>query len=171
MESEENQHSLLYLAPYDDESISHYLGRWYRQDVVNTDSYSLAKKLRLGKTLWRWENFYFNPPPTREELQKIAELMDLSVDRLLLMFPPQHEPINPKPIRICATCYVEDPYHRLSWQFQSTAGCDRHQLRLLAKCPDPKCGEPFPIPSDWAIGKCKKCGMPYATMARKQRNY
>jgi hypothetical protein len=171
MENQESQRSILYLQPYDDESISHYLGRWFHQEVVNSDSYSLGRKLRLGKTLWRWENFYFNPPPTREELQKIDELMSLGIERLLLMFPPQHKPIKPKPIRICAACYVEAPYHHMSWQYQSTGGCERHRLRLLSRCPDPKCSRPFPIPSAWATpGKCK-CGMPYTTMARKQKPY
>ena len=171
MESGEIHHSLLYLPPYDDESISHYLGRWYCQEVVSTDSYSLAKRLGLGKILWRWENFYFNPPPTRSDLQKIDELMGLGLERLLLMFPPQHEPIKPKPIRICAACYAEAPYHRLSWQYQSTEGCEYHQLRLLSKCPDRKCGQPFPIPSQWTTGKCDRCGMPYKTMAKKQKPY
>jgi hypothetical protein len=169
MEPGETNPPLLYLAPYEDESISSYLGRWYRQEVVSTDSYSLGKRLRLGKTLWRWENFYFNPPPTSKELQKIDELMEVGVERLLLMFPPVHEPIKPKPIRICAACYIEDPYHRMNWQYQSTAGCDRHRLRLLSKCPDPKCGEPFPIPSKLTVLACKKCGMPYETMAKKQK--
>jgi hypothetical protein len=74
MESKETALSILYLPPCDDESISHYLGRWYRQEIVSTDSYSLGKRLRLGKTLWRWENLYFNPYPTHQELQKIANL-------------------------------------------------------------------------------------------------
>jgi TniQ len=158
MESEETNLSLLCFLPYDDESISHYLGRWYRQEIVSSDSYSLGRRLRLGKTLWRWENFYFNPPPTRQELQKIDNLMGLGLERLLLMFPPEHEPIKPRPIRICATCYAEAPYHRMSWQFQSTEGCNHHRLRLLSKCPDPRCGEPFPIPSQLIVLQCKKCG-------------
>lgn len=171
MESEELHRSLLYLPPYEDESISHYLGRWYRQEVVSTDSYSLGKKLRLGKTLWRWENFYRNPPPTREQLQKIDELMGLGVKRLLLMFPPPDEPMKPRPIRMCAACYAQVPYHRMSWQLQSTAGCDLHQLRLLSKCPDRKCGRLFPIPAEWTVpGKCK-CKMPYAAMAKRQTGY
>lgn len=171
MKSEEIHRSLLYLAPYDDESISHYLGRWYRQEVVSADSYSLGKRLRLGKTLWRWENFYFNPPPSPQELQKIDELMGLGLERLLLMFPSINEPIKPKPIRICAACYAETPYHRMNWQYQSTEGCDRHHLRLLSKCPDRKCGEPFPIPSQLIVLECKRCGMPYRTMAKKQKGY
>ena len=171
MESKETNLSLLYLSPYDEESISHYLGRWCRQETVSIDSYSLGKRLRLGKTLWRWENFYFNPPPTSQELQKVNNLMELGLERLLLMFPLEDEPINPRPIRICAACYAETPYHHMSWQYQSTEGCEHHRLRLLSRCPDPKCGEPFPIPSQWVTPKCKKCGMPHKTMAKKQKPY
>ena len=171
MNSEEINQSLLYLPPYDDESISHYLGRWYRQEVVNTDSYTLGKRLRLGTILWRWENFYFNPPPTCEALQKINELMGLGVERLMLMFPPQHEPIKPRPIKICAACYAENPYHRISWQLQSTEGCKHHRRCLLSQCPERKCKEPFPIPSQLTVLACKKCGMRYATMAKKQKCY
>lgn len=171
MQNENENLPLLYLSPYDGESISHYLGRWYRQDIVNTNSYTLGKRLRLGKTLWRWEKFYFNPPPTRWELQKIDNLIGLGVDRMLLMFPPLNESIKPDPIRICAACYTEPAYHRMSWQYQSTEGCEHHRLRLLSRCPDPKCGQPFPIPSQITSLECKKCGMPYKTMAKKQKSY
>lgn len=171
MNSENPCRSLLYLPPYEGEGISSYLGRWYRQEVVSTDSYTLGKRLRLGKTLWRWENFYFKPPPTLSELQKIDELMELGLERLFLMFPPAHESIDPKPIRICAACYTQAPYHRMSWQYKSMEGCKHHRLRLLSKCPAPKCGEPFPIPSKLTALDCKKCGMPYETMAKKQKSY
>lgn len=169
MNTEETNPSLLYLPPYDDESISHYLGRWYRQEVVNTDSYTLGKRLRLGTILWRWENFYFNPPSTCEALEKINELMGLGVERLMLMFPPQHEPIKPKPIRLCAACYVEAPYHCMSWQYQSTDGCKKHRLRLLSKCPS--CQERFAIPSLWVKGECQRCNMSFKSMAKKQKPY
>lgn len=172
MENEEVQHSILYLPPYDGESISNYLGRWCRQEVVSIDTFALGKRLRLGKTLWRWERFYLNPFPTRWELQKIDKLMEVGIDRLLLMFPPPHEPlVKPDTIRICAACYAETPYHRMSWQYKSTEGCEQHRLRLLSRCPDPKCGEPFPIPSKIKVLACKKCGMPYSTMANKQKSY
>ncbi|MBD2038578.1 TniQ family protein [Leptolyngbya sp. FACHB-321] len=171
MQKDESHQSLLHLRPWDDESISHYLGRWYRQEVVSTDSHSLGKGLRLGKILWRWENFYFNPPPTSQELQKLDTFTGLGIERLLLLFPPEHEPIKPRPVRICAACYTEAPYHRMSWQYQSTEGCEHHRLRLLPKCPEPKCGEPFPLPSQLTVLQCKKCGMPYKTMAKKQKPY
>jgi hypothetical protein len=169
MNTEQNNSSLLYLLPYDDESISHYLGRWYRQEVVSTDSYTLGKKLRLGKTLWRWENFYFNPPPNQEELEKMNELMGLEAEELILMFPPRSEPIKLEPIRLCAACYSEAPYHRMNWQFQSIDRCKKHRLRLLSKCPS--CQEQFAIPSLWVKGECQRCHMPFRNMAKKQKPY
>jgi hypothetical protein len=74
-----------------------------------------------------------------------------------------------EPIRLCAACYKEQPYHRLEWQFQSTKGCDRHKLRLLSKCPS--CEERFAVPAEWVEGKCKKCGMKFESMAKKQKFY
>ncbi|AFZ13044.1 hypothetical protein Cri9333_2172 [Crinalium epipsammum PCC 9333] len=159
-----------YLAPYDDESISHYLGRWMRQPTVSiSNPLSLSQKIGLGTTLWRWQRFYFNPPPTDEELEKIGTLMELEVERLQLMFPPEGETINSEPIRLCAACYAQIPYHRMQWQFQSTAGCEHHRFRLLSRCRS--CGEQFPIPSQWGKGKCKQCGMLFKSMVKWQKGY
>ncbi|MEP0873534.1 hypothetical protein NDA01_27625 [Trichocoleus desertorum AS-A10] len=111
----ELQHSILYLPPYEGESISHYLGRWFRQEAVSlSDSFSLSRKLKLGSVLWRWQHFYFNPS-NHDLLLKISTLTEVEVDRLLQMFPPEREPIKPKPIRLCAACYVEAPYHCMGW--------------------------------------------------------
>lgn len=171
MESDEIKSSLLYLSPYEGESISHYLGRWYQQEIVSTESYTLGRSLGLGAILWRWENFYFNPRPTCSNLKKIDDLIGLGTDRLMLMFPPANEPIKPRPIRICAACYTETPYHRMKWQYQSTEGCEYHRLRLLSKCPAPKCGKPFPIPSRLTVLACNECGMPYKKMVKRQKSY
>jgi hypothetical protein len=46
-------------------------------------------------------------------------------------------------------------------------GCDRHQLRLLAKCTN--CETPFPIPALWVQGECLHCFLPFATMAKRQK--
>ena len=166
------QESPLHLPPFDCERISHYLCRWYRLETVSiSNSTSLSRKLRLGKTLYRWEKFYFNPPPDQEELEKMSAIMHLDIDRLRQMFPPEDEPIKPEPIRLCGACYAEAPYHRLSWQFQSTQGCDRHRLRLVSACRGHKCNERFPIPRDWVDGRCKKCGMKYASQAKYQKPY
>jgi hypothetical protein len=173
MENQESQRSILYLQPYEGESISHYLGRWRRQETVSLFSiYSLSHTLRLGKVLTRWEKFFFNPYPTQAELEKVRKVLELEVDRLLLMFPPKNEPlVKPGVVRFCPTCYIEAPYHRIEWQFQSTAGCEKHRLRLFAKCPGYKCEERIPLPALWGSGRCEKCGMPYKTMARKQKPY
>ena len=72
-------------------------------------------------------------------------------------------------IRLCAACYSDRPYHQLEWQFQSTAGCDRHRLRLLSQCPS--CEELFGVPAEWVEGKCKKCGMKFSSMVKKQKPY
>ena len=170
MENQAEQHSLLYLTPFDGESISHYLGRWFRKETVNiSNSFSLAKTLRLGKTLYRWERFYFNPPPDQEELEKMSDLMGVEIERLRAMFPPEAEPIKPTPIRMCAACYAEAPYHRMAWQFKSMTGCEKHGLRLLSSCPSKGCNQPFPIPLLWIRGSCEHCGMKFSSMAKQQK--
>ncbi len=71
-------------------------------------------------------------------------------------------------IRLCAACYGEKPYHRLAWQFESTAGYEVHQLRLLSRCIG--CGEKFAIPVDWK-GKCKRCKLEFERMKKRQKRY
>ncbi|WP_199333660.1 TniQ family protein [Oculatella sp. FACHB-28] len=171
MEDGEVQRSLLYLPPYEGESISHYLGRWFRQEVVQADAFSVGGKLRLGKILHRCENFYLNPRPTSTDMTKLGKLIDLEIERLMQMFPPEDEMIDPRPIRLCAACYGEAPYHRTQWQWQSVDRCDRHHLILLTKCSGHKCGAHFLIPSKWRSGKCQQCGMSYRKMAKHQKSY
>lgn len=157
-----------YVEPYDGESISHYFGRYRREETVSISSPSrLSQAAGIGPVLARWEKFRFNPFPTKAELEAIGKLIGLDAERLLQMLPPQGERMKLEPIRLCAGCYAEAPYHRLEWQFQSTAGCDIHQLRLLSKCPG--CEEPFPIPALWAKGECRKCRMPFKIMVKWQK--
>ncbi len=44
--------------------------------------------------------------------------------------------MNLEPIRLCGTCYAEEPCQRMEWQFKQTVGCSHHQLRLLSECPN-----------------------------------
>ncbi|MEM6714838.1 MAG: hypothetical protein AAGD09_15460 [Cyanobacteria bacterium P01_F01_bin.56] len=74
-----------------------------------SNSTSLSKKLRLGKTLYRWENFYFNPPPDQEELERMSAIMHLDIDRRRQMFPPADEPIKLGPIRLCGAAMRKHP--------------------------------------------------------------
>lgn len=154
-----------HVEPYEGESISHYFGRYRREETVSISSPSrLSQEAGIGPVLARWEKFRFNPLPTKEELEAIGTLIKLDAERILQMLPPQGERMKLEPIRLCAACYAEAPYHRLEWQFQSTAGCERHQLRLLSKCPG--CEAPFPIPALWHKGKCQRCLMPFKTMVK-----
>lgn len=158
------------IEPCEGESISHYLGRVRRAEAVSASSVSgLSRALGLGIALARWEKFRFNPYPSQIELEALGKLVGLSIDRLMAMFPPQDEPIKLQPIRFCPACYVEAPYHRMEWQYQSTVGCKRHQLKLFCKCPG--CGTPFQIPALWAEQKCHHCGMPFKRMVKHQQAY
>ena len=47
------------------------------------------------------------------------------------MLPPAGVGMNLEPIRLCAACYLESPYHRIEWQFKVTQGCQHHHLSLL----------------------------------------
>lgn len=169
MEEGNIQKSIRYLPPYEGESFSHYLGRWMRKESVNISSSShLSSQLRFGTNLYRWERFYFNPPPSDEDLEILASIMDLELERLKLLFPSGEEKINCDRIRLCAACYKESPYHRLAWQYDSTAGCEIHRLRLLSRCIC--CEESFPIPVLWK-GKCKRCKLPFQNMKTRQKAY
>jgi DNA-directed RNA polymerase subunit RPC12/RpoP len=169
MEAKTNQPLPWQITPFDGESISHYLGRVRRADAVSASSISgLSRALGLGIALARWEKFRFNPYPSQIELQALGQLVGLSVDCLLAMLPPEDEPIKLQPIRFCPACYMEAPYHRMKWQYQSTAGCDRHQLKLFCKCPS--CGTHIQIPSLWAEPKCHHCGMPFKRMVKHQKS-
>jgi transcriptional regulator with XRE-family HTH domain len=170
MAIETQEHPFWYLEPFEGESISHYLGQFRRQEVVSISSpSSLGRALGLGTAVSRWEKFRFNPFPAQRELEAIAQLFGISVDKLAQLFPPQEERIKLEPIRLCAACYAEAPYHRIRWQFQSMQGCEKHRLRLLSRCP--ACEEPFPVPALWIEKSCKRCGMMFKTMAKRQISY
>ncbi|MDZ8069696.1 MAG: TniQ family protein [Nostoc sp. DedQUE08] len=170
MDREEIQATPWYLEPYEGESISHYFGRFRRHELVCISSpANLSKAAGIGPVLARWEKFRFNPFPTQEQLAAIGKLIGLEADRLTEMLPPKGEKMKLEPIRLCAACYTDQPYHRIEWQFQSTAGCKRHKLRLLSKCPG--CQETFVIPALWEKGECQRCYMPFKTMVKRQKVY
>lgn len=151
--------------PYEGESLSHFLGRFRRANYSTANE--IGQKTGLGAVVGRWEKFLLNPFPTQQQLEALATVVRMDVDRLRLMLPPQGIGMKHEPIRLCAACYAEEPYHRLEWQFKETRGCDRHRLRLLSECP--KCGARFKIPSLWTEGKCNKCSMTFAEMMSHQK--
>jgi hypothetical protein len=149
----------------EDESLSHFLGRFRRENYLTVTQ--LGKLTGLGAVIGRWEKCYFNPFPTQQELKALADVVGVEVERLCQMLSPMGVTTKPRPIRLCAACYVEKPYHRIEWQFKDVMVCSHHQLRLLTKCTN--CGTAFPIPADWVTGECPHCCLPFATMVKKQR--
>ena len=107
--------------------------------------------------------FRFIPYPSQEELGAIAELVGLSLGQLEAMLP--QESMKLLPIRLCAPCYREKPYHTIEWQYQSRLSCDVHGVKLLTKCPS--CRQPFEIPSRWINGRCTRCGMLFRNMDKR----
>lgn len=169
-EDDEILAKLGYVEPYEGESISHYLGRLRRFKANSLPSgYSLGKIAGLGAVTGRWEKLYFNPFPTRQELEALASLVGVNADRLAEMLPPNGVTMKPRPIRLCAACYAEVPCHRIEWQYKDKFKCDRHQLGFLTKCTN--CETPFSIPSDWVKSECPHCSLSFAKMAKRQKIY
>lgn len=153
------------VEPLDGESLSHFLGRFRRENYLT--STQLGKLTGLGAVISRWEKLYFNPFPTRQELEALASVVGVNADRLIEMLPFQGMTMKLRPIRLCAACYAESPCHRVEWQFKDKTRCDRHNLRLLIKCTN--CETLFPIPADWVQGECSHCFLHFATMAKRQK--
>jgi len=158
------------VEPYEGESISHYFGRFRHYELNSISAPTgLSVAAGLGFALSRWEKFRFNPFPEHKELAAMGKLVGIDADRLLAMFPPKGTITVNRSTRLCAACYAEAPYHRMEWQFESTKGCDRHQLHLISRCPS--CDEKIPLPSEWDTNACKRCGMKFSSMVKKQKPY
>ena len=165
---DENLPRLGSVEPLEHESISHYLGRLRRFKANSLPSaYSLGQAAGIGGVTARWEKLYFNPFPTQEELGAIARLIGLDTRRLQDMLPSRGMTLQPRPIRLCGTCYAEVSCHRVEWQHKDiVAVCPHHPLRLLERCPS--CKTLFKIPALWTDGKCHHCGMMFTSMVKYQ---
>lgn len=156
---------LFQVEPYPGESLSHFLGRFrHANDLTPT---GLGKAAGLGGAIARWEKFRFNPFPSRQQLEALAVVVGVDVDRLVQMLPPAGVGMKMEPIQLCATCYTESPCHKIEWQLKVTLGCDRHKLSLLSECPN--CGARFKVPALWVYGWCQRCFMTFADMAQCQK--
>ena len=158
---------LLSVEPFAGESLSHFLGRFRRQNHLSPSA--LGDLAGVGAVIARWERFHLNPFPSDAELAAIAEVMGVTPDRIREMLAPEGVKMKCEPIRLCGACYQEEPYHWLEWQYQSTGGCDRHQLRLLSKCRS--CQAKFPIPALWEDGCCDRCRFRFGEMTKWQKLY
>ena len=153
------------IEPYEGESFSHFLGRFRRPNHLSANG--LGQLAGIGAVVARWERFHLNPFPTEAELEKLSGVVGVTAERFAQMLPPQGVGMQWSPIRLCGACYGETACHRMEWQFKSTAGCERHQLRLLSKCP--MCGARFKIPALWEHGCCERCRLPFGGMAEYQK--
>lgn len=152
------------VSPLPDESISHFLGRFERANQWS--AYQIGRVTKMGAVIPRWKKLYFNPFPSQKELEMLAKVMEVSVEELRLLLPSKTVTLQPRPIRLCAACYLETPCHLIKWQFKGFTACDLHRLRLLEKCP--KCKKPFEIPAFWEEGICSRCLTPFAEMVKSQ---
>lgn len=133
----------LRVKPFEGESLSHFLGRFRRANDLTPSG--LGKAAGLGGAIARWEKFRFNLPPSRQQLEALAAVVGVEVGRLAQMVPSAGVGMKLEPILLCAACYTQLPYHKIEWQFKTTQGCNRHQLRLLSECPN--YGARFKIPA------------------------
>jgi TniQ len=162
---DEIQPWLFAIAPLEGESLSHFLGRFRRENDLSASG--LGTEAGIGAVVARWEKLYLNPFPSRRELEALAKVVQVDADRLREMLPPEGVGMKHEPIRLCGACYAQSPYHKIEWQFKTTQGCDRHQLSLLSECPN--CGARFKIPALWADGWCQRCFTTFAEMGKMQK--
>lgn len=166
METPEIQPWLFQIEPYEGESLSHFLGRFRRANELTPTG--LGKLARLGGAIARWEKFRFNPPPSLQQLEALAVVVGVEGDRIVQMLPPAGVVMKMEPIRLCGACYAESPCHRIEWQFKTTTGCNRHELRLLSECPN--CGSRFKVPALWVDGWCQRCFLGFVKMISSQKS-
>jgi len=76
-------------------------------------------RVGIGAVVARWERFHLNPFPSVKELEGLATVVGVEVQRLREMLPPQGVGMKCDPIRLCGACYAESPCHRMEWQFKS----------------------------------------------------
>jgi hypothetical protein len=157
---------LFQIEPYEGESLSHFLGRFRRPNHLTPSG--LGQLASIGAVVARWERFHLNPPPSPKELEALAGVVGVSAKRLAEMLPLKGVGMQCSPIRLCGACYGETPCHRIEWQYKSVWKCDRHQLKLLSKCPN--CEASFKIPTLWENSGCYRCLTSFADMAALQKS-
>lgn len=162
---EEIQPWLFAIAPLEGESLSHFLGRFRRENDLSASG--LGKEAGIGAVVARWEKFYLNPFPSRRKLEALAKVVQVDADRLREMLPPQGVGMKHEPIRLCGACYAQSPYHKIEWQFKTTQRCDYHKLSLLSECPN--CKARFKVPALWVDGWCQRCFVTFTVMAESQK--
>jgi hypothetical protein len=147
------------IEPFDGESLSHFLGRFRRENHIVRPG-ALGKVAGIGTAISRWEKLFYNPPPKNEELEALASIVGLSIEQLSQMIGVD---IRSNPIWLCSACYAEQPCHRAEWQSKFILKCERHNLQLLPACSE--CSQAFDIPALWQSGRCSNCFTSFAQMS------
>ena len=151
---------LFQVQPYPEESFGHFLGRFRRANRLSSAHLSAMLKQRPYAVSY-WETPSRRRQPDTLALQHLSQLIGVTVERLNLMRSPPGTQLH-KLTRLCADCYTEEPYHKLTWQVATQPRCKLHHQRLLGACP--RCSSAFRLPSYWQIGECDHCHLPFQEM-------
>lgn len=152
---------LFQVAPYPDESFSHFLGRFRRANCLSSAHLSAMLGQRSYIVSY-WESPSRQRRPGKAQLEQLSQMTGVEIARLQLMWFPPGTLLH-WPTRLCPECYAEAPWHRVTWQLVEQPDCERHQRSLVSECPN--CHHGFRLPSYWATGACDRCGLPFAQMA------
>ncbi len=87
MEASDLQHWMFRVEPFEGESLSHFLGRFRRENDLSASR--LGKEAAIGAVVARWEKFYLNPFPSRRELEALAKVVQVDASRLREMLPSE----------------------------------------------------------------------------------
>ena len=85
--STEIQSWLLPVEPFAGESLSHFLGRFRRQNHLSPSA--LGDLAGVGAVIARWERFHFNPFPSDVELAAVAGVVGVTPERIRQMLAPE----------------------------------------------------------------------------------
>lgn len=139
--------------PLPEGSFSHCLGRFRRANRLSSAHLSAILGLRLHIVSY-WESPSRRRRLSKTYLAQLSQFTGVDVTRFQAMWASPGTPLH-LPTRLCAQCYVTEPWHKLTWQLANQPYCQVHQRHLLSECP--RCRHPFRLPSYWAAGECDRC--------------
>lgn len=161
------------VQPETGESLSHYLGRFRRANVLSQRQLTQLITQPQGDDtkdnvsnqralVQMWETPSRQRQPTTEQLERLSQITEVEMAQLENLLPPKAS-ARYLATRLCSQCYQEKPIHRQSWQIAANASCLEHNCLLLRECP--ACKSAFRLPSLWEIGRCERCWLPFVEMA------
>lgn len=148
---------------YPEESLGHFLGRFYRANQLSHKAIAEHLGVRV-EWVQAWEAPSRQRNPTPLQLLALSKLVEVDPKQLRKMLPPQRLHLQ---TRLCAACYREIPVHRVVWQRVKMNHCERHLLELLSACP--VCGTGFRTPALWEEDQCEQCHLHFCQMVAYQQ--